>query len=123
MLLVLPVLPPLAAPPEPFVPPVAPPAPAPVPPLPVTPPEAAPPMDEPPPPPPEPEAPPEPTAWQVSMQRAQMSEGTIRSVAQQAQAQTLLVHWPSTGMGTFSSDEQVHSEAASPASHVAMAVY
>jgi hypothetical protein len=71
----------------------------------------------------EPPVPPVPPGWQPSMHRAQMSDGTIKSVAQQAQAQTLLVHWPSTGMGTFSSDEQVHFEDVNPASHWAMAVY
>jgi len=60
---------------------------------------------------------------QVDMQRAQMSLGTIRSVAQHAHAQTVLVHWPSTGMGTFSSVEQVHLSPPNPASHWAMAVY
>jgi hypothetical protein len=37
-----------------------------------------------------------------------MSEGTIKSVAQHAQAQTAVEHWPVTGIGTFSSDEHVH---------------
>jgi hypothetical protein len=52
-----------------------------------------------------------------------MSLGTTRSVAQQAQVQTVSVHWPSTGIGTFSSDEQVHWSPLSLASHWAIAVY
>jgi len=57
------------------------------------------------------------------MHRAQMSLGTIRSVAQHAHVQTVSVHWPSTGIGTFSSDEQVQLSPVSLASHCAMAVY
>ena len=57
------------------------------------------------------------------MQRAQISEGTIRSVAQHAHVQTVSVHWPSTGIGTFSSEEQVHLSPLSLASHWAIAVY
>jgi hypothetical protein len=57
------------------------------------------------------------------MQRAQMSDGTIRSVAQHAHAHTVSVHWPSTGIGTFSSDEQVHWLPTRLASHWAIAVY
>jgi hypothetical protein len=52
-----------------------------------------------------------------------MSDGTIKSVAQHAHVQTVLVHWPSTGIGTFSSEEQVHLSPLSFASHWAMAVY
>src|SRR4051794_37978691 len=65
----------------------------------------------------EPAVPPAPPGWQPSMHRAQMSDGTIKSVAQQAKAHTLLVHCPSTGIGTFSSDEHVHFDDANPASH------
>jgi len=52
-----------------------------------------------------------------------MSDGTSRSVAQHAHAQTVSAHWPSTGIGTFSSEEQVQLSLPSLASHWAMAVY
>ena len=57
------------------------------------------------------------------MHRAQMSLGTIKSVAQHAHVQTVSVHWPSTGIGTSSSAAQVHLSLLSLASHCAMAVY
>ena len=72
--------------------------------------------------PPVPDVPPVPRL-QVSRHRPQMSDGTTRSVAQHAQAQTVSVHWPSTGIGTSSSEEQVHRSLPSLASHWAMAVY
>jgi hypothetical protein len=60
---------------------------------------------------------------QVGMQRAQMSVGTTRSVAQQAQAHTVAMHWPVTAIGTFSSLEQVQRLRASGASQRNIAVY
>ena len=109
-------------PPAPVVPPaLVVPAVPPAPPLPPAPPVAVlPPAAEVP---PVPDVPPVPVCWQVSMHRAQMSDGTIRSVAQHAHAQTVSVHWPSTGIGTFSSEEQVHLSPPRLASHCAMAVY
>jgi hypothetical protein len=37
----------------------------------------------------------------------------MRSVAQQVQAHTVVVHWPSAASGVISSDEQIHFVAAS----------
>jgi len=70
-----------------------------------------------------PDVPPVPIGLQVSMHRAQMSDGTSRSVAQHAHAQIVSAHWPATGIGTFSSEEQVQLSLPSLASHWAMAVY
>jgi hypothetical protein len=112
-----PPAPPFVAPPVPVMPPI----PTVVPPEPTFPPVAVfPPAADVP---PVPDAPPVPDWLQVSMHRAQMSVGTIRSVAQHAHVQTVSVHWPSTGIGTSSSDEQVHLSLPSVASHWAMAVY
>jgi hypothetical protein len=123
---VAPPVPPLLVPPVPVVPPplVVPPVRAVIPPTPPFPPaplvDVVPPAAEIP---PVPGIPPVLDGEHVDMQRAQMSVGTIRSVAQHAHAQTVFVHWPSTGMGTFSSVEQVHLSPPNPASHWAMAVY
>ena len=121
-----PPAPPLVAPPVPVAPPLpmVPPVRAVVPPepplLPVPPVEVFPPTAEVP---PVPETPPVPDCPQVDMHRAHMSDGTSRSVAQHAHAQTAFVHWPSTGIGTLSSVEQVHLSPPSLASHWAIALY
>jgi hypothetical protein len=116
------VRPPLVAPPGLVVPPLrAVPVVPPEPPFPLAPPvDMLPPSAEVP---PVPDVPPVPTGLQVPMHRAQMSDGTSRSVAQHAHAQTVSAHWPSTGIGTFSSEEQVQLPLPSLASHWAMAVY
>lgn len=51
-----------------------------------------------------------------------MSEVVYRLDTQHAHGHTVLVHWPSAGSGTFSSDEQIHLAAVSFAAHWVMAV-